>query len=79
MLLGTGEDARCVVREECAAIPGIILKSEQCADVGGRGLQWVAVTIATPPFSITPPLSILKKKHNLENIQILQIVGCDDV
>ena len=50
-----GEDAHCVIREECAAIPGIILKSERCANVGGGGLLLAVVTIATTPFSSNPP------------------------
>lgn len=49
------EDARCEIKEECAATPGIILKSEQCANIGGWDLQRVAVTIATSPFSSPPP------------------------
>ena len=58
------EDTCCEIKEECAATPGIILKSELCANIGGWGLQRVAVTIATSPF-ISPAafyyISPLKK------------------
>lgn len=50
-----------MIREECAAVPGIILKSEQRAKEkggevrGGGALQWIPIiTIAMTPFSSTP-------------------------